>query len=78
MTNVNASSTLAIENRENYSILKHMYDIPAEIHDQGKQTTICKIPAHIVIKKNKEAEKAAKQTLDMPGMTTTRLPHTDY
>ena len=32
----------------------------------------------MTIKGNEEADKAAKQTMDMPGMTTTRLPHTDY
>ena len=30
------------------------------------------------IKRNVEADKAAKQEIDMPGKTTTRLPHTDY
>ena len=29
-------------------------------------------------KSNEEAGKAAKQAIDMPGMTTTRLPFTDY
>ena len=33
---------------------------------------------HIVIKGNEEAEKAAKQAMDWPGMTTTRLLHIDY
>ena len=30
------------------------------------------------IKENEEADKAAKQAIDMPGINTTRLPHTDY
>ena len=30
------------------------------------------------IKENEEADKAAKQAIDMPKMTTTRLPHIDY
>ena len=64
---------LAIENnRENHQI----YDILAELHNQGKQITLCKIPAHIEIKGNEEANKATKQAIDMPGMTPTRLPHT--
>ena len=79
MTNVNMSSMLAIENnRENHPILNHKYDILAEIHNQGKQTTLCKVPAHIVIKINEGADKAAKQAINMSEMNTTRLPHTDY
>ena len=35
-------------------------------------------PAHIEIKGNEEADKAEKQAIDMPGMTTSRLPYTDY
>ena len=30
------------------------------------------------IKGNKEADKAAKEAVDMPGVTKTRLPYTDY
>ena len=40
--------------------------------------TLCKVSAHIEIKGNEEADKAAKQAINIPGMTTTRLPHTDY
>ena len=70
---------LAIENnREKHPILNRIYDILTELHNQGKQLTLCKVPAHIGIKGNEEADKAAKQAIDMPGMTTTRLPHTDY
>ena len=36
------------------------------------------MPAHIGIKGNGEADKTAKQSIDMPGKTTTRLPYTDY
>ena len=37
------------------------------------------MPAHIgTIKGNEEADKAEKQTIDMPGMTTKRLSYTDY
>ena len=48
-----------------------------EFHNQGKQITLCKVPAHVGIKGNREADKASKQGIDMPEMTTTRLPHTD-
>ena len=37
---------------------------------------LCKISAQIVIKGNEETDKATKQAIDMPEMTTTRLPHT--
>ena len=73
------SSMLAIENnKENHTILNQMYDILAELHNKGKQIILCKVPAHIGIKGNEEADKAAKQAIDMPGITTTRLPYTDY
>ena len=48
-----------------------IYDILAELHNQGKQITLFKVPAHIGIKGNEEADKIAKQVIDMPGMTTT-------
>ena len=60
---------LAIENnRENQPIINYIYDIPAELHNQVKQITLCKVPAHIVIKGNEEADQAAKQAIDMPVM----------
>ena len=65
-------------NRENHPILNQVYDIITKFHNQGKQLTlICKVPANIGIKGNKEADKAAEQAIDMPGMITTRLPYTD-
>ena len=58
-------SMLAIDkNRENHPILNQIYDIL--------------VHAHIEIKENEEADKAAKQSIEMPGMTTTRIPHADY
>ena len=53
-------------------------DILAELQNQGKQITICKVPAHIGVKGNEEADKTAKQLIDIPDMATTRLPYTDY
>ena len=68
------SSMLAIENsRENHPILNQIYDTLAELHKQKKQIILCKVPAHIGIKGNEEADKAAKKVIDMPRMTTTRL-----
>ena len=49
-------------------------DILTELHNQGKQLTLYKVLAHIGIKGNEEADKATKQAIDMPWMTTTRLP----
>ena len=55
------SSMLAIENiRENCPILNQIYDILTELHNQEKQLTLCKVPAHIGFKGNEEADKAAK------------------
>ena len=34
--------------------------------------------AYIGIKGNKEADKATKQTIGMPRITTTRLPYTEF
>ena len=64
--------------QRNHPILNKIYDTLAELHIQGKQITLCKVPAHIGIKGKEEANKAAKQAIDMPGMTMTKLPHTDY
>ena len=66
------SSMLAIEiSRENNPILNQAYDILAELHNKGKQIILCKVPAHIGIKGNEEADKAEKQTIDMPVINTT-------
>ena len=63
---------LAIKNnRENHPILSQIYDILTELHNRGKKLTLCKVPAHIGIE---EADKAAKQAIEIPGMTTARLP----
>ena len=69
----------AIEkNRENHRILNQIYDILVELQNQGEQIVLCIVPAHIGITRNKEADRAAKQAINMPGITTTKLPHTDY
>ena len=55
-----------------------MYDILAELQALDKKITLCKVPAHIGIKGNEEAHKAAKQAKGMQGMTRTKLHNTDY
>ena len=50
----------------------------SELHNKGKQLTLCKVTAHIGVKRNEEADKAEKQAIDMKGITITRLPNTDY
>ena len=49
-----------------------------KLYNQGKQITLCKVFAYIGNNGNKKADKAAKQALDMSGITMTILPHTDY
>ena len=39
-------------NRENHPILNQIYDILTKLHNQGKEITLCKVPAHIGIKEN--------------------------
>ena len=62
---------------ENHPILNHMYDILTELHNQGKRSKLCEVPAHTGVKAN-EADKTEKQAIDMPRMTTTKPPYTDY
>ena len=70
------SPMLAIENnRENHPILNQLYDLLTELKNLGKQIILCKVPAHTGIE---EANKAANQAIDIPGITRTRLPYTDY
>ena len=55
------SSMQSIEyNRENHPILNQIYDILAELQAQNKKIILCKVPAHIGIKINEEADKAEK------------------
>ena len=65
-------------NKENHLILNQIYDIQRKPQNQDKQIILCKVPAYIGIKENEEADKAAKQAIDMLGITIKRLPYTDY
>ena len=53
------SSIQAIENkRENHPILNQIYGMLTGLQNQGKQFTLCKVPGHIRIEGNEEADKA--------------------
>ena len=52
-----------------------IYNILAELLAQDKKITLFKVPAHIGINKTEEADKAAKQAIDMSGMTKARLSY---
>ena len=60
---------------ENHPILNQLYNILAELHNQGKQITLFKVPAHIGIKGNEETDKAAKQAIDMTQWRDSRKKH---
>ena len=47
-------------NKKNHSILNQINDILAELQEQDKMITLCKVPAHMRIKGKKEADKATK------------------
>ena len=49
----------------------------AELQSQSKKLILYKVPALLIIKGNEEADKAAKQAIDMSGMAT-RLLYTDF
>ena len=59
-------------------ILNQIFDIIAVFQAQDKKIILCKVHAHIGIKGNEEPDKVAKQAIDLPGMTTSKLPYTDY
>ena len=60
-TNLLSSMLVIKYNRENNPILNQIYNILAELHNHGKQITLCKVPAHMVIKRNQDADKAANK-----------------
>ena len=61
------------KNKENLLILNWTWHPRKKLQNQGKQIIICKVPAQIRIKWNKEVDKAVKQAIYMPEMTTIRL-----
>ena len=58
--------------------MNQIYIILTELQNLNKNIIICKFPAHVGIKDNKDADKTAKKTIHMTGMATIRLPYTDY
>ena len=47
--------------KENHPTLNRIYDILAELQEQGKKITLCKVLAYMGIKGNEKADKAAKE-----------------
>ena len=73
------SSMQSIEySKENHPILNQIYNNLTELKAQDKKIKLCKVPAHMEIKGNEEADKTAKEAIYMPGVTTIVLPYTDY
>ena len=64
MVNIFTDSQSSIQyikhNKENHPLLNQIYDILAELQAQNKKIILCKVPAHIGIKINEEADKAEK------------------
>ena len=61
---------LVIENnREIHPILNQIYVILSELQNQGIQLALCKVPTHIGIIGNEEADWAAKEVIDHNNTT---------
>ena len=48
------------------------------LHNQKKKISFCKVPSHVGILGNEVADRAANDAQTLPGLHTTRLPHSDY
>ena len=66
------------KNKKSHPILNQIYDILAIIQAQDRKVTLWKVLAHTRNNRNEEADKAAKEVIDMLGVTTRKLPYTDY
>ena len=51
-------------NKESHTILNQIYGILAELQTKDKRFILCKVPEHIGIKGNKEADKAKQQAIE--------------
>ena len=69
--------SIKLDNR-NYPILNYKNEIMTDFQTQWKHATLCNIPAHMRIKGNEAAYETAKEAVEIPGMTTTRLPYKAY
>ena len=58
-------------NKENHLILIQIYNILAELKNQGKHVTLCKVLAHIGIEGNVAIDTSAKEGISMSGTSTT-------
>ena len=61
-----------------FKIIKPNIWYSSKLQLQGKKITLCEVLAHIRIQENEEVDKAVEGAIDMPSMTTRRLPYTDY
>ena len=65
------SSMQSIENNKvNHPMLNQIYDILTELQSLDKKINLCKVPVHVGVKVNEEADKAAKEAIDTPRVTT--------
>ena len=48
------------------------------LQHQQKKICFCKIPSHVGIRGNEAADKAANESLELPGLHTTKVYHRDY
>ena len=48
------------------------------LQHQQKKICFCKIPSHVGIRGNEAADKAANESLKLPGLHTTQVHHRDY
>ena len=70
---------LSIEfNIENYPLQNQIYDIIAELKNQGKHITLYKIPVHIGFEGNESAGKAAKEAIHVIKVAFQDCLNTNY
>ena len=65
-------------NKEIHLKLNQVYNMLAELKNQVKHITLCKVPTQMGIKHNETADKVPKETIDMTRKVTLRLHYTCY